>query len=379
MKIGILTFWNSPDNYGQILQCYALQKHLRNQGHDAYLIRYAPKAIGIRAKLRRALSPSVLWTYLKSRKAANASATFQCKHSRHFPEFLANHVKMSAAIYHSLSELKNDAPEANAYIVGSDQVWNPSIGLNDFGKAWFLEFGNSCTKRISYAASFGMATMRNDYCSFFAPSLKKFDAVGVRESEGIDFCRQMGRADAAHVCDPTLLLNKKSYCELIPEHAPSSSTQRRSLVCYMLGHSCAFPQKALDAFVKKNDLDFHYVPSQGAEKLEYYLRFETPSVHGWLGLYRDAEYIVTNSFHGTVFAIIMHKKFIALPLAGNAGKMNGRLECLLKNLGLEKHLFSGDAEHFFDLLQQEIDWADVEARRTLLREQATAFLKNALA
>lgn len=379
MKIGILTFWNSPDNYGQILQCYALQKHLRNQGHDAYLIRYAPKAIGIRAKLRRALSPAVLWAYLKSRKAARASSAFQGEHPRRFPEFLETHVKMSAAIYHSLSELKNDAPDADAYIVGSDQVWNPGIGLNDFGKAWFLEFGNEHVKRISYAASFGMKTMSDEYESFFAPFLKKFTAVSVRESEGVGFCRRMGRGDAIHVCDPTLLLNREDYLNLLPEQAESSSPRKRSLVCYMLGHACAFPQEAVDDFVKKNDLNVRYVPAQGAEKLNYYSQFETPSVQEWLGLYRDAEYVVTNSFHGTVFAVIMHKKFIALPLAGKSGKMNGRLENLLKILGLEKRLFSRDPEHFPAALRQEIDWADVDARKTRVREQAAAFLKNALA
>lgn len=371
MKIGILTFWWGRDNYGQILQAFALQKYLKSQGHDAYLIRYAPKAVGIQAKLKRILSVPTLWGYLKTRKSAKKSAEFQQAHPRYFSDFIHARLTLSPRTYHSLAELKKNPPEADAYGVGSDQVWNKSVGLNDFGRAWFLDFGNDTVKRFSYAASFGMKTLPEDYRRFFSPLLKKFDAISVREAEGLEFLKEMGRADAQLVCDPTLLLTKEDYTSLLSE----PRGHEKSLVCYMLGHACDFPKEQIDSFIQAKNLDFHYVPSQGAENRSYYSAIETPTIEGWLRLYRDAEYIVTNSFHGTVFAILMQKKFVSLPLAGQSGAMNGRLETLLSNVGLSDRLLNME-DNFGETLSREIDWDTVSAAIEKIRAKAVSFLER---
>lgn len=374
MKIGILTFWTGQDNYGQILQCYALQAYLKQQGHEAFLVRYAPKAVGLQAKLKRAVSPGTLLAYLKTRRSVRRAETFRKAHPRHFSDFLKEHIASSSELYRSLDELRTAPPEADAYIVGSDQVWNRSIGLNDFGRGWFLDFGAPATKRFSYAASFGMKELPEDYRRFFSPLLAKFDAVSVREQEGTDFCRKMGRSDAVLVCDPTLLLRKEDYCALIPDNA--GTQEKKPLLCYMLGHACAFPKDVLDAFVAEKGLELHYVPSQGAENLDYYAKVETPTVQGWLRLYRDAEYVVTNSFHGTVFAILMQKKFLALPLSGKSSGMNGRLESLLTELDLRERLLTGSGNDFRRVMDAPIDWESVSARAEILRKQGKEFLKQ---
>lgn len=373
MKIGILTFWWGCDNYGQILQAFALQKYLKSQGHDAYLIRYAPKAVGIQAKLKRILSIPTLWSYLKTRKSAKKSAEFQQAHPRYFSDFIHAQLTLSSRTYHSLADLKKNPPEADAYSVGSDQVWNKSVGLNDFGRAWFLDFGNDTVKRFSYAASFGMKTLPDDYRRFFSPLLKKFDAISVRETEGLGFLKEMGIADAELVCDPTLLLTKEDYISLLPEQKETKTENH--LVCYMLGHACDFPKEQIDRFVQEKGLAFHYVPSQGAENRDYYSTIETPTIAGWLRLYRDAEYVVTNSFHGTVFAILMQKKFVALPLAGHSGAMNGRLETLLLNTGLSNRLLK-NGDDFGETLSQEIDWKNVSSAVEKIRAKGINFLKG---
>lgn len=376
MKVGILTFWTGQDNYGQILQCYALQAYLRKQGHDAFLVRYAPKAVGIQAKLKRALSPKTLLTYLTTRGKVRRAKDFHKAHPRHFSDFLNEHIASSPLLYRSLSELQRTPPEADAYIVGSDQVWNHSIGLNDFGRGWFLDFGPPSIKRFSYAASFGMKHLPEDYCRFFSPLLAKFNAVSVREQEGTVFCKQMGRPDAALVCDPTLLLQKADYCALIPTVAGTPPAKKKSMLCYMLGHACAFPKADLDAFVAAKKLELHYVPSQGAENLNHYEKFETPTVQDWLRLYRDADYVVTNSFHGTVFAILMQKKFIALPLSGKSAGMNGRLTSLLEKLNLRERLLTIGGNDFRHVIDAPIDWESVSLRLESLRERGMAFLKQ---
>ena len=375
MKIGILTFWWGSDNYGQILQAFALQKYLKSQGHDAYLVRYKPKAVGLRAKLKRVLSVSTLWSYLKSRKSAKRSSEFQRAHPRYFSEFVRTRFTLSPRTYSSLDDLRKNPPEADAYGVGSDQVWNKSVGLNNFGRAWFLDFGSDTVRRFSYAASFGMKNLPEDYRRFFSPLLRRFDAISVREAEGVEFSTHMGRPDASLVCDPTLLLSKDDYCSLISDM--SDKSDGKSLVCYMLGHACDFPKESINAFIRENNLELHYVPSQGAESRDYYSEIETPTIEGWLQLYRDAEYVVTNSFHGTVFAILMQKKFLVLPLSGRSGAMNGRLATLLASVGLSDRLLK-NRDDFSGILRREIDWRGVSLEISKIREKGFSFLGDVL-
>lgn len=180
------------------------------------------------------------------------------------------------------------------------------------------------------------------------------------------------------VCDPTLLLTREEYCALVPASTTSSASQNKSLVCYMLGHPCVFPKDEIDEFVERNELKFRYIPSQGAEKKNLYRSFETPTVQDWLKAYRDAEYIVTNSFHGTVFAILMQKKFVVFPLDSSKAGMNGRIETLLSSLNLKNRMLTPDTT-FKKLIEQPIDWFATQQHVSRMRDSGADFLFKNLA
>ena len=368
MKIGILTFWTGQDNYGQIAQCYALQSVLRRMGHEPFIVRCRPQST---LKNRLAQFVRMLKSPSARERRKNWNAIVR-PGARRFREFLEERCVFSAETFDSFSALKKNCPEADAFIVGSDQVWNCNADVN--GRIWFLDFVPAESKKIAYAASFGKIRAYAAFKAFCREKLASFDTIGVREQEGTDFCRKMGRSDAVLVCDPTLLLRKEDYCALIPDNA--GTQEKKPLLCYMLGHACAFPKDVLDAFVAEKGLELHYVPSQGAENLGYYAKVETPTVQGWLRLYRDAEYVVTNSFHGTVFAILMQKKFLALPLSGKSSGMNGRLESLLTELDLRERLLTGSGNGFRRVMDAPIDWESVSARAEILRKQGKEFLKQ---
>uniref|UniRef100_UPI0026114D82 polysaccharide pyruvyl transferase family protein n=1 Tax=uncultured Treponema sp. TaxID=162155 RepID=UPI0026114D82 len=134
LKVGILTFWWSNDNYGQLLQCYALQKYLRDAGHDAFLIRYNSQNDFTRSpvfiRLLKALNPILLFKYLNYRVNSRKSIVEAKLHDRHFEDFRNKYIVQSEKIYSSYSELKENPPEADVYIAGSDQVWNFSFCKN---------------------------------------------------------------------------------------------------------------------------------------------------------------------------------------------------------------------------------------------------------
>jgi hypothetical protein len=168
MKIGIMTFWWSDDNYGQILQCYALQKYLRDAGHDAYLIRYDPRGDYEKKlwdKVIRALNPIELFFYLQ-RRIRNKKIIKKNK-LRKFNEFRDKYIRQSERIYYHYNDLVPDPPEADVYIAGSDQIWNifslPIQQVKKRLRAYFLDFGKPDIKRIAYAASFGKETVGYEF------------------------------------------------------------------------------------------------------------------------------------------------------------------------------------------------------------------------
>lgn len=202
MKIGIITCWQSLDNYGQQLQCFALQTLLRNWGHDAFLIRYAPqkqKKTVWQKIINHFIHPKYILYRLpiqttSKKDAINEMALKEINRKknpqRHFEQFREEHLKMSPTIYHSYYELLNNPPEADVYITGSDQVWHDPYTLNT-AKGWFLQFGSNKVKRISYAASIGRTPNRKEL-SLFRQFLSRFDAISVRENSIRELCRQQG-------------------------------------------------------------------------------------------------------------------------------------------------------------------------------------------
>ena len=340
MKIGIMTFWWSNDNYGQILQCYALQKYLRNRGHDAFLIRYHRDTDIISSslfeKFRKIFSPIQLINFIRSVRRFYFAKNEEIQNSRCFEEFRNKYIVQSQIEYFHYSDLREKPPKADVYIVGSDQVWNtlnlPLHRCKNFIHAYFLDFGDSSIKRFSYAASrmFSLE-LEKDYVAEVFPLLKRFNYVSVREKELISFCSTCGYERAERVCDPTLLLDANDYRKIYREN--SIRVQRNKFVLvYMLGNSCKYNFREIKKFFSKKNLDVVYVTGNAvASKFSKFFA----TIPEWLYLLDNAEYVITNSFHCGVFSILFHKQFGIVPLSGRDKGMNQRFENLFELFGID--------------------------------------------
>jgi hypothetical protein len=358
MKIGIMTFWWSDDNYGQLLQCYALQKYLRDAGHDAYLIRYDPRNDYVKTpiwkNILKAFNPIKLsrfiynklnhLVYEKSEKVNNL---------RNFDSFRKQYIQQSEKIYYSYKELIEDSPEVDVYISGSDQVWNPDLlffkKTETQIKAYFLDFADE-KKRIAYAVSVGMEKVEDDFIRKIAPLLRKFDYVSVREKSGLDICRQCG-VKAEWVPDPTMLLTPSDYRAL---YSPINQSNDETSYCllYVLNNECNFSIKAIYDWAKRVNIKVLYIT--GNSKYDKYEKIYA-TIPEWLYLIDKAEYVITNSFHCSVFSLLFQKKFGIISLTGKLVGMNSRFDSLFENFDIEQRFMNNS----FAVLDMDINWEKV--------------------
>lgn len=386
MRIGIMTYWTSDDNYGQQLQCYALQKYLISQGHDAFLIRYTGgNTISLLRKIKNNLSISkILYRFTREHKLEKKRAQYENKLrqinkeknvERRFEEFRNNNLQMSEKIYTSIEELRNDSPVADVYICGSDQVWNNPLYSKNTA-AWFLSFGNKHVKRISYAASIGRELDPKELM-MFKGHLSAFDAISVREDKTKILCENIGVTDVQVTLDPTLLLPVEKYYELSRNCNIKSNAY---IFLYILNVSSTdeLYWENVRSFIDINRLDLKLVCSSGympACNLVDGHDNIMASVSEWLALIHNAYCIITTSFHGVIFCIKMHKPFLAIMLTNRYSKGNARIQSFLKSIGLEDRIFDPN-KSCGSQMQRIIDWPTVDERIDSMKQTSIDFLTH---
>ena len=356
MKIGIVTYWKSTDNYGEQLQNYALQEYLRGLGHEPFLIRYDYEADTIYGtkplpvRILRACNPKRLAGYFKSRKNNRMYMKNCLEHPRGFEEFRKNHLSMSR-VYSSVEDLRNDPPEADMYISGSDQVWNTFGGkfseMRNRLSAFFLDFGKEDVKKISYAASWGRTEVPEDESSLIRPLLAKFDAVSVREESGIGLCSRLGREDAVLAPDPVLLHDAEIYRDLYRSEN-NKKPNGRYLFFYYLNPDGYFDRNSVLEWAKFKDLKVVYVTNDWHDDIER----SFPGVTDWLELIDNAEYVVTNSFHCSLISLLFGKKFGVIRKTGSFKGMNSRMDTLFASCGIAPRYIEGTD---FGILERPAD------------------------
>ena len=354
MKIGILTF-HFATNYGAVLQSFALQEYLSRMGHGVEIIDYTPS--GCHKGWLQCFNP---------RQLKNLVANIQeLKKEIKFRRFRTKHLVLSARKYNSILELSSYPPASDAYICGSDQIWNKGLSsriLSDVGSSmpYFLDFGVDGVKRIAYAASFGDAMQPSEYPSNLWPHvvrcLSRFSAISVREQSGITILNSLGMQNACVMPDPTLLLDVGDYDKLACRKAESE------FFFYSLHREQLEMGKALKLLKEKS-------------KSVTCVTMHTPmGIEDWLGHIRAARNVVTNSFHGVVLAILFRRPFIAIPVTGPLAKMNDRLFTLLGRLNLtDRILITCEESQVTSLLARSIDWPGVRAKIADLRHDARIF------
>lgn len=379
MRIGILTYWTSNDNYGQLLQCYALQQVLRDMGHDPYLIRFIhneKKTIG--KKIIDHMSWSgIKYLFSTQRRLSKNISNINAKQNvlRHFDNFRNEYITVSERIYYGLQELRSYPPKADIYICGSDQVWNNPLALTNT-PAWFLAFGKKQTRRVSYAASIGRELEKKEI-PVFKHFLSLFDKISVREESTYSLCNRLGFYETKVTLDPTLLLPAKKYREITSK---TNIQSKPYLFMYILNISTEEEMywNAVKKYLHRQNLELKIVYSSGyiqAQQLIKDYPNTLATIPEWINYIDHAQCIITTSFHGVVFCIKMHKPFLAILLTNQFSKGNDRIVSLLNSLNLSERIY--DPSHpISSQMERDINWENVENKLLKLQTESYNFLKS---
>ena len=374
MKIGIMTFWESQNNYGQLLQAFALQTYLKQKGHDVFFIKfYRIPSSKKKSALSRLKFKTVVYLNDHFNLNLELTKTGSSEPDRGFSPFKKEHLKFSPRSYTSLAELKKNPPEADAYICGSDQVWNNTFKVP--AEPFLLPFGKSTTKRIAYAASIGQREVSAETAQLFQRLLSDFNAVSVRENSSLSICMDAGYKNPVWVPDPTLLFAKTDWLRLLPVPAGNFKAGSKKVFIYTLGNSAINDKDAYLDYIKAlPGAEVQHASANGDTSGNCY-----PSSPDWLCLIAESDFIMTNSFHGMVFCIIFNKKFIILPNTGAKEGMNERITSLISKFNLEQHMMFGfDQAKMDSLMSCDTDWEYVNKQIADWRHVAHEFLENAL-
>ena len=376
-RVAILTLplWN---NYGGILQAYALNETLKKFGFKSSLIDFhkepESKIDYIEKTLKNSIKSKVISKF-KSDIKLTQTKKIQEYISKNTRNFVENNIFPKTDIINkreSLLELNNDF---DAFIVGSDQVWRSEYtpGI----KSYYLDFVTDNNQRISYAASFGKDSV--DYSSeeleYCKVQLSKFCLVTTREKAGRQIIKEHFGTDSHVVLDPTMLLRKSDYLKLLPNI--EKSVQNRTLFCYVLDRN-----KSIDSLIKTVSDNFGFQPFEVKPKLpdeNFSLKNEEyicPPVESWLEAFYKAEYIIADSFHGCVFAIIFNKPFIAI---GNKGRGLSRFTTLLEKFDLMNRLIIDINDvSINELFNYEFNWEKINDILNSERDKSIKLLLNSL-
>ncbi len=270
-----------------------------------------------------------------------------------------------------------DAADFDAIVVGSDQVWRSIFFVPMWGKQpmenAFLAFTKGWNiKRVSYAASFGTdvweysekQTLRSK------EAIRKFDAVSVREENGVKLCKQYFDVDAMHVLDPTMLLDASDYIELFEQKQTPKS--EGTLLNYVLDQTEEIKDLIQRVAAGKKLVPFAVNNPYEGDETKPLDRRVKPSVETWLRGFYDADFVITDSFHACVFSIIFRKQFV---VTGNKWRGMARFESLLRMFGLEDRLVDGKVDM---TALQPIDYDKVYELYGKLKEKSFRFLAESL-
>lgn len=363
---GIITYWKTDDNYGTILQNYALQKVLLKFNISPVTICHeicSPSSflervnkvinqdgvIGLMCKILKRFLYFCYACFIFVIKKRNSV--------RQFDRFQKNNLNMTK-VYTKYEELELEQGNYDLYIAGSDQIWN----FTDFQsspdsveiKTRFLKFAKTSSLKVSCAASFGVSHFSDIAIKYLERYLPEFDFISIREQHGVRFCSSLGIKNVVCQPDPSFLLSADEYRNLY-QNDKSFLPKKKFILLYLLNNDSNFSIKKLKKWARENNLDIVYI--SGNEiffKVSFYKKFYA-TIPQFLELYDKAEYVITNSFHGTCFSIIYNKNFISVGQTGKYLEQNMRVDSVLRIFNLQNRAFSTD----FNLLFNSIDYTTI--------------------
>lgn len=379
-KLGLCACY-SNHNFGSVLQAQATCAALDRIGVEYEIIRYRKKLSLARfVQLAGKVFTRDAWLGLRSdlawkgylKQHAGLSAKIAQRDAK-FDTYIDGVFAHLSPWIEGYGPLRDFSRKYDAVLVGSDQLWLPSGFSSRF---YTLEFAPSEARRISYATSFGVSRLSHRAMRRARVFLKDIDYIGVREESGASLVgRALGGNKAAVVVDPTMLFNEDEWRSMC---AGGLSLEMPYILCYFLGTN----REAREAAKRLKELtgcavvmfrDWGYHISLDDEIADHSLYAVDPS--DFVHLIRNAQYVITDSFHGTVFSLIHHKKFASFYRdAEGANSRNTRLDGLFSQLGA-----GSDRLQMEDIacITEDIDYATIDSNLIAWRERSWSFLESA--
>lgn len=389
-KIGILTHYYKTKNYGGSLQAYALCKVLNSNGYNAEQICYVlnnnkpVKNKSLKQKIKEAglfgsifKASKVLMRKLNIKQSlvlkdkAKNNVTFRQEQA--FKSFLENDIPNSKIVYND-ENISTCTNNYDAFITGSDQVWN----LRWYRPPFFLDFVPSTKIKMSYSASIAMTSLTSSQKHIFKESLKDFKAVSLRECSEIPLISDLSPVKPIYTLDPTLLLDKNEWDSICDKRIIDEDY----VFCYFLGNNKKERQIA-KKFAKSKNLKLVNIPYAGNTN-EYFnvnfgdIKLYDVSPNKFISLIKHANYVFTDSFHASVFSLIYEKQFFVFN-RDKKGSMNDRIKDLTNLFDVKERFcdFENENLEYVNSLK-DIDYSKNLDKFIELKKQSIKFLEDNL-
>lgn len=357
MKVGILTFHRAL-NYGAVLQALGLVKTVEKLGKEATIIDYRCKTIEDDYKNIKIEKGSVIKDIVNSM----LSYSTRKRKKNSFRMFCNNNLNLSSKAYYSKEDLLKLNEECSTFITGSDQVWDDKCA--NFDEAFFLTFVNDSSKKNSYAASFAFGELPKGLECEYKNRLEDFNSISVREEKGKDIFSTLLNKNIHIDLDPTLLLDKEEWMS----YTEKSTESEKYILIYTVNQPRELFSYA-EELSKNTGYKLIYINDSLKKKVNAeYRRGVSPSE--FLTLFANAEYVLTNSFHGTAFSIIYEKKFI-VEINSKKNKINYRSKNLLSMLNLENRILDGTNN-----IRDNINYVDVKNKLNNEKKLSIEYLSS---
>lgn len=365
MKVSLITL-HRVFNYGSVLQTYATQKVFENVGCDIEVVDYITEQRtnkrlfgGVPEGFCGGLVKKAAYILLKSLSVLIKKKTFG--------GFVKKNCNLTSRKYITADDLKNDPPKADIYVTGSDQVWNSKYN-EGVDAGFFLEYAPKDKKAVAFVSSFGKTSLDDDEIELTKEYLKKYSLISVRENAAMNILNDLGYS-SVQLIDPTLQITRDEWGKVASKRLISEKYLVLMLLYNEDNGATEYARKIADEKgLKLVKLSWELFRPKEVDKL---MTHRSPE--DFLSLFMNADFVVTNSFHGLAFSINFNRQFVIVP----RNEFNSRLQSLLELTGLEDRMVTS-AEAALSEADKFIDYSPVNERLDAERKRAQEFIKEVI-
>ncbi len=372
MKVAILTWVSGTSNYGSVLQAYALQEYVKTLGFDVTVLNYKPI-------MDDAIYPpkyKLYWkkTENKINRIIHKNVTMKNILQRTqlvCDEFVSHNISLSSPLT-GIKGLEKICNNFDIFICGSDQIWSMNKKVNP---AYYLEWVPNTKVKISYAPSLPVHNLNKIKIDFLKQKLAEFDGISVREEETAKVLNSLVDKEVHSVLDPTLLVDKKLWNDLVPDTSPEDVSPY--ILCYFLGKR-DFYIKGVEELRKATGVSVKMIPTSLESASFGYDFEENVGPTDFVSLIKNAKYVLTDSYHATIFSVIFHKDFYLFKRFDDAKNdtQNIRIYDLVNKLQLGNRIIDADMSSIFDV--SRMDYAKTDQLLEQLQEKSRGYLSRYL-